>query len=264
MRRTRPGESMRSTSEISVLLASDIPKLRGSVVELLNGAQNVNVVACAESQGQVLPLAEAKQPQLAIVDLDIDWKKRADLVGRLSAQNTSVLLMSDESDMSQLFDLFVMGLRGILQRRISPDLMRRSVHAVAAGELWLSRHMAWRLVDHLRTQSLVKVPAPQIIVPQGIETVPANSAEAQKAAERPHRYGLTRRESEIVRAIGDAMTNKDIAIHFGISEYTVKHHLTRIFDKTGVDSRLELAMFAKHHGLVQETDGPVAHVLHEL
>ena len=60
------------------------------------------------------------------------------------------------------------------------------------------------------------------------------------------------------------MTNRDIAGHFGISEYTVKHHLTRIFDKTGVDSRLELAMFAKHHGLVPETDGPVVHVLHEL
>ena len=63
---------------------------------------------------------------------------------------------------------------------------------------------------------------------------------------------------QVVRAIGDAMTNKDIAVHFGISEYTVKHHLTKIFDKVGVDSRLELAMFAKHHGLVQETADAVA------
>ena len=238
--------------------------LRGSVVDLLNGAQNVNVVACAESPDQVLPLAEASRPQLAIVDLDIDRAKRAELVGRLSAQDTSVLLMSDENDMSQLFDLFILGLRGILsRRRISPDLMRRSVHAVASGELWLSRHMAWRLVDHLRMQSLVKIPASQS-GPQRIETVPANSAEARTAFERPNRYGLTPREAEIVRAIGDAMSNKDIAIHFGISEYTVKHHLTRIFDKTGVDSRLELAMFAKHHGLAQGMAGPIVHVLHEL
>ena len=63
-------------------------------------------------------------------------------------------------------------------------------------------------------------------------------------------FGLTRRELEIVQAIGEAMSNKDIAVHFGISEYTVKHHLTRIFDKIGVYSRLELAMMATHHGLV--------------
>ena len=60
----------------------------------------------------------------------------------------------------------------------------------------------------------------------------------------------------MVRAIGEAMTNKDIAAHFGISEYTVKHHLTKIFDKVGVYSRLELAMFATHHGLVERS--PVA------
>ena len=227
--------------------------LRLSVVDLLNGAQSVNLVACAESPDQVLPLAEANRPQLAIVDLDIDRDERADMVGRLSAQRTAVLLMSDENDISQLFDLFTLGLRGILQRRTPPDLMRRSVHAVASGELWLSRNMAWRLVNHLRTLSLVKMSAPQRIVTPGIESGSVNSVEAQIAVERPHRYGLTPRESEIVRAIGDAMTNKDIAVHFGISEYTVKHHLTRIFDKIGVDSRLELAMFAKQHGLVQET-----------
>jgi DNA-binding NarL/FixJ family response regulator len=243
-----------TTADISVLLASDIPMLRGSVVELLNDAQSVNVVACAESQDQVLPFAEAYQPRLAILDLDVDKQIRADLVTRLSAQNTSVLLMSDESDMSQLFDLFVLGLRGILQRRTSADLMRRSVHAVAAGELWLSRQMAWSLVDHLRMMSVVKTSAEPGLVAPSIAPVSVPSVTSQMPAERRNRYGLTPRESEIVRAIGDAMTNKDIAVHYGISEYTVKHHLTKIFDKVGVDSRLELAMFAKHHGLVETAD----------
>src|SRR5262245_31750730 len=156
---------MTSTVDISVLLASDIPMLRGSVVELLNDAQSVNVVACAESQNQVLPLAEAYRPRLAILDLDVDQQSRADLVSRLTTQKTSVLLMSDESDMSQLFDLFVLGLRGILQRRTSPDLMRRSVHAVAAGELWLSRQMAWSLVDRLRMSVDKTSAVPNVIAP---------------------------------------------------------------------------------------------------
>src|SRR5436190_12811262 len=252
---------MTSTVDISVLLASDIPMLRGSVTELLNDAQSVNVVACAESQNQVLPLAEAYRPRLAILDLDVDQQIRADLVSRLSAQKTSVLLMSDESDMSQLFDLFVLGLRGILQRRTSADLMRRSVHAVAAGELWLSRQMAWSLVDHLRMLSVDKTSAvPSVIASsvakEALSVAPVNPP--QMSVERPNRYGLTPREAEIVQAIGEAMTNRDIAGHFGISEYTVKHHLTKIFDKVGVDSRLELAMFAKHHGLVHQTADAVA------
>jgi DNA-binding NarL/FixJ family response regulator len=54
---------------------------------------------------------------------------------------------------------------------------------------------------------------------------------------------------EIVSAIVDGQGNRDIALTYGISEYTVKHHLTRIFDKVGVFSRLELAMFAIHHDL---------------
>ena len=122
---------MNPAADISVLLASDIPMLRGSVVDLLNDAQSVSVVACAESHGEVLPLAEAHRPQLAILDLDINRENLADLTSRLTEQKTSVLLMSDDDDISQLYELFVLGLRGVIQRRSSADLMCRSVRAVA-------------------------------------------------------------------------------------------------------------------------------------
>src|SRR5204863_3778392 len=65
-----------------------------------------------------------------------------------------------------------------------------------------------------------------------------------------NRYNLTRREMQMVAALAEGMTNRDIASDFGISESTVKHHLTSIFDKVGVSSRLELATFATYHGLV--------------
>jgi DNA-binding CsgD family transcriptional regulator len=62
---------------------------------------------------------------------------------------------------------------------------------------------------------------------------------------------LTRREAQIVSAVVAACSNKDIAAQFAITETTVKHHLSNIFDKVGVSSRLELAMLAQHHGLGQ-------------
>jgi DNA-binding NarL/FixJ family response regulator len=62
---------------------------------------------------------------------------------------------------------------------------------------------------------------------------------------------LTPRETQIVCAVVDGASNKGIAAELSIAEDTVKHHLSSIFNKLGVDSRLELALFALYHGLVQ-------------
>jgi len=61
------------------------------------------------------------------------------------------------------------------------------------------------------------------------------------------------RQSQIVSAVVDAYQNKEIAEKFAISEKTVKHHLTNIFNKVGVSNRLELALFAVHHRLDNST-----------
>lgn len=66
----------------------------------------------------------------------------------------------------------------------------------------------------------------------------------------PQDFRLTRREREILRLIVQGDTNKGIAEQLTVSEDTVKHHLTNIFDKTGASNRLELALFAVHHHLV--------------
>ena len=73
---------------------------------------------------------------------------------------------------------------------------------------------------------------------------PAGASEVEIA-----RLGLTRREVQIIGALVDGQTNKDIATTFGISEYTVKHHLTNIYDKLGVYNRVELVLFAINRGL---------------
>jgi len=73
-----------------------------------------------------------------------------------------------------------------------------------------------------------------------------------QAAAVPERktYGLTPRELEVVTCIVEGCSNKDIAKQFSISEETVKRHLSNVFDKTGVSTRLELALFAISHKLV--------------
>jgi DNA-binding NarL/FixJ family response regulator len=86
-------------------------------------------------------------------------------------------------------------------------------------------------------------------LPCGAEVTAWNAS----LAEVKSPYGLTRRESQIVCAVASCASNKDIAAQFSIAEDTVKHHLSSIFNKVGVDSRLELAVFALYHGIVEWT-----------
>jgi DNA-binding NarL/FixJ family response regulator len=65
------------------------------------------------------------------------------------------------------------------------------------------------------------------------------------------RYGLTPRERQVVAAVADGLTNRDIAQQLSRSEDTIKHHLSNVFDKVGVSNRLELALFAIEHRLVE-------------
>jgi len=74
-----------------------------------------------------------------------------------------------------------------------------------------------------------------------------------KVPPRKADFGLTTRERQIVSAVVNAYQNKEIAEKFAISEKTVKHHLTNIFNKVGVSNRLELALFAVHHHLDSST-----------
>jgi DNA-binding NarL/FixJ family response regulator len=74
------------------------------------------------------------------------------------------------------------------------------------------------------------------------------SGDASVPSRNPFR--LTRRQLDIVAAVAIGETNKEVARHFSISEETVKRHLSSIFDKLGVFSRLELAIFALNHGLI--------------
>ncbi len=239
-------------SKTSVLIANDFPLVRNSMRELLNSTPYLEVVACATSKGDVLGLADAHHPQVSILDLDADWTELQELVKGLSERQIPALLMTDSVDDEKTIDLLRAGFNGVISRRVDADLLCRSIRAVASGEIWMSRLATNQLLQRIRMNSSGVTTAAQ----QG-EQAPAD-APVQVPTTPKNLFGLTPRELEIVRAIGEAMSNKDIAVHFGISEYTVKHHLTRIFDKIGVYSRLELAMMATHHGLVNTQTEAIA------
>jgi DNA-binding NarL/FixJ family response regulator len=230
-------------SKTSVLIATDIPLVRSSMRELLNNTPDLEVIACAETRGEVLMLADLHRPQVAILDFVEDWNEMLHLVKNLSDGRIPTLLMADAIDDGKTIALLEGGARGVISRRVDTELLCKSLQAVARGEIWLSRAATYQLIQRIRMQ-------PAEISLNSSHTAEKSVASVEAPQSSKNQFGLTRRELEIVRAIGEAMSNKDIAVHCGISEYTVKHHLSRIFDKIGVYSRLELAMMATHHGLV--------------
>ena len=99
-----------------------------------------------------------------------------------------------------------------------------------AGEYWVGRDSVSNLVQYLR-----------------------NLMQSTNEESKQKKFGLTPRELEIVSAVVAGYANREIAEYFKISEDTVKHHLSNIFDKLGVSTRLELALFAVNQGLPLKT-----------
>jgi two-component system, NarL family, nitrate/nitrite response regulator NarL len=241
---------VRVEPKTTVLVANAFPLVRNSIKDLLESTPNVHVVGCAKTKDEVLTLVELHHPQISIIDLEIEWAVLTEVVAKLARRDTHALVMSDELNEEKTFELLRAGANGIVSRRVDPELLCRSVKAVACGEIWVSRTATSQLIQRFRMH-----PAE----PAAAAADAKSTSIVQAPAQTPVRdYGLTRREWDIVRAIGDAMSNKDIAVQLGISEYTVKHHLTNIYNKIGVYSRLELAMMATHHGLVNTNANAIA------
>jgi DNA-binding NarL/FixJ family response regulator len=113
---------------------------------------------------------------------------------------------------------------GVLSKDSAADVLFKGIASVMAGGYWVGD--------------------------SAVANVAASLRKFNVARRRTKAFGLTRRELEIVRAVVTGYTNKQIAQQFSISESTVKRHVTHIFDKLGASNRVEVALFAAHHRLL--------------
>jgi DNA-binding NarL/FixJ family response regulator len=140
-----------------------------------------------------------------------------------------VLIVTAALSRTELVKGLQLGARGAVLKDTPSPLLFKSIRRVRAGEFWIGRDMVGDLVQALAAAE--------------------KSARIQPAPTTPRAFALTARELEIVSGVAAGYTNRQMAEKFGVAEDTIKHHLTSIFDKTGVSSRLELALFAIHHRL---------------
>ena len=219
----------RQPEPIRILLADDHPILRDGLRRLLEAEPGFKVVGEASDGAEAVKLALQLKPDLLLLDLAMPRRTGLEALRDLSAAPASslrIILLTAAAEKQQIIEALQLGARGIVLKDSATQLLLKSIRCVMAGEYWVGREAVSNLVQYLR----------QMMVASGEET-------------RQRKFGLTPRELEIVSAIVAGFANKEIASHFKISEDTVKHHLSNIFDKTGVSTRLELALFAVNQNL---------------
>jgi two-component system, NarL family, nitrate/nitrite response regulator NarL len=218
--------------EIRILIADDHSIFRDGVRKLLEAEGGFTVIGEATTGIEALDLVNELRPDVLLLDISMPRLTGLEVLRRLPKQSSPMhtILLTASVEKSEIIEALLLGAHGVVPKQSASRMLFKSIRTVMAGEFWVSRDMVSDLVETLRG--------------------PSNAGLAGSKT-----MGLTRRELEVIAAVVEGQVNKDIAQTFHISEYTVKHHLTRIFDKLGVSNRVELAMFAVNHELVKLAEG---------
>jgi len=214
---------------IRIVVADDHPVVRFGVKNMLMSDAGYDVIGEAEDGDDAITQTLELEPDILLLDLQMPRLPGLEAMRAIMSRSprVKIVLLTSTITTQQVIEALQIGARGIVLKDSVAGDLATAIRAVFTGDYWIGGQRVVNLVKALHELM-------------------------QQAAEMPERktYGLTPRELEVVGCIVEGCSNKDVAKQFSISEETVKRHLSNIFDKTGVSTRLELALFAISHKLV--------------
>jgi two-component system, NarL family, nitrate/nitrite response regulator NarL len=197
---------------------------------------DIRVVAQAESLEQLRIAIEGHPADVVLVE-DQLLPKGTRVIAELLriAPDVKFIVQSSAANEEQTVELFRHGIRGIISRSISPDLLVRCVRRIAIGETWIDNQALNWVIEAYRVQGAALLnPRTQM--------------------------HLSPKEKAIITCITRGLRNKEIAYEMQTSEQVIKNYLRKIFDKLGVEDRVELALFSMQNKMIMEGSDQVAAV----
>jgi two-component system, NarL family, nitrate/nitrite response regulator NarL len=235
---TSPG----APDPLRIVLADDEVLFRASLRQLITLPPSIikdvygvdvgagfDVVGEAGTGAELVDVARATKPDLVLFEIAMPRLSGLAALRELGPSAPPAIVLAERIHNAELLTAVQLGVRGFLLKDAATEALFDAMVTVVGGRHWV---------------------APSLVADL-LQLVGKLGDGRTRASVRP--FGLTRREREVLTLVAAGYANKEIAETCAVSEETVKHHLTRMFDKVGASSRVELAMLASHAGLVGET-----------
>jgi two-component system, NarL family, nitrate/nitrite response regulator NarL len=222
---------------IRVLILDDQNLFRDGIANLLAAQAGIEIASCADTAATAVEAIRKLRPDVALVGWpasSVNSHKVFAAIQEAKLQ-TRVIMLVDEELKEDFIEAVRQGCCGIVPKQTSTELLVKSIRKVHAGEFWLDRTTTAEVIRRLSKKSA------------------GNPNAGARLGLREQGGALSTREREIVILVAQGFKNKEMAERMFISEQTVKNHLHNIFDKLGVSDRLELALYAIHNNLHDQT-----------
>lgn len=216
---------------ITVMVVDDHQTMLWGLQQLINArAPRMSLVATATGAEEAVLQATACQPDLILLDMDLGPCSGLELIPQLLACcSGKILILTGMRDQKPLDQAILAGARGIIRKEDSAESIIQAIEKVHAGQIWVDRDAMGRIFQRMQEKDVAEKESPQL-------------------------ESLTRREREIVKALVEAADapNKVLAQKLFMGEHTLRNHLSIIYEKLGVASRIQLYLYAVEKGLGPE------------
>ena len=204
---------------IRLVIVDDHPVVRRGLTDLMRHVEDITVVAAVDDGDEAVAAVLEHRPDVVLMDLSMP-RMHGTVATRevlAAAPGTRVVVLTSFAEAEQVTAALESGAVGYLLKDSEPDALLRGIREAAAGGAPLSARAATALLPQPRAQGAAA--------------------------------SLSAREREVLALVAEGLPNKSIARRLGISEKTVKTHLTRVFSVLGVSDRTSAALWAQRHGL---------------
>ena len=212
---------------VRIILADSEAIFRVGMARIFSVESDLDVVAQTDNLPQTLSVVAETPADVILFEagLSATPAEAVSEVARRALPGAKLILVTQRTGEQETVDYLRRGVRGILTRAVSPDLLVRCVRKVSAGETWLDKQRVNWVIQAYRSQAL------------------------QGAAPK-QQLRLSEKEMLIISGVTQGLKNKDIAREVGTTEQVVKNYLRKIYDKLQISDRLELALYSMHHRLL--------------